>query len=77
MLLTPFSRVLLHLLIPLLVLRLGLVFLRVAIFALNLTVWVGEAFSLLWLSGVCRSKLSHLLLKFLLDLDNVSISRTQ
>jgi hypothetical protein len=49
MVLTPFSHVLLHLLIGLLVLWLGLVVLRVIVFSLSLAVWVGATFSLLWL----------------------------
>jgi len=49
MVLTPFSHVLLRLLISLLVLRLGLVVLRVAIFDLSLAMWVGVAFALLQL----------------------------
>ena len=44
---TPFPRVLLRLFISLLVLRLGLVVLRVAISARSLAVWVGVSFSLL------------------------------
>jgi hypothetical protein len=47
MVLTPFSCVLLHFLIALLVLWLGLVILRVAIFSLSLVMWVGVAFALL------------------------------
>ena len=47
MVFTPFSHVLLHLLITLLVLFLGMVFMRVAIFSLSLVVLVGVAFSLL------------------------------
>jgi hypothetical protein len=46
MVLAPFSHVL-HLLISLLVLRLGLVVLRVFISAWSLVVWVGAAFALL------------------------------
>ena len=49
MVLTPFSRVLLHLLIALLVLRLGLVVMRVAISARSLVVWVEATFALLQL----------------------------
>ena len=45
MVLTPFSYVLLHLLISLLVFRLGMVVLRMAIFSLSLAVWVGVAFA--------------------------------
>jgi hypothetical protein len=77
MLLTPFSCVLVRLIISLLVLRIGLVVMRVAIFSLSLAVWVGAAFALLRLGGVCRSKFLPLLLKFLLDLDSVSISHIQ
>jgi hypothetical protein len=44
---------------------------------LSLVLWVGATFALLWLWGVWRSKLFHLLLKFLLDLNNIYISRTQ
>jgi hypothetical protein len=47
-LLTPFSHVL-HLLISLLVLRLGLVVLRGAISTWSLVMWVGAAFALLQL----------------------------
>jgi hypothetical protein len=47
MVLTPFSRVLLCLLISLLVLWLGLVVLRETISTWSLVVWVGVAFSLL------------------------------
>ena len=47
MVLTPFSRVLLRLLIALLVLQIGLVFLRVAIFSMSLVVWFGATFFLL------------------------------
>ena len=49
MVLTPFSHVLLCLLIALLVLRLGLVVLRAAISTWSLAVWVGAAFALLLL----------------------------
>ena len=49
MVLTPFSRVLLHLLIALLVLRLGLVVLRVEISTWSPPMWVGVAFALFWL----------------------------
>jgi len=44
---TPFSCVLLRLLISLLVLRLGLVVLREAISTWSIVVWVGVAFALL------------------------------
>jgi hypothetical protein len=47
MVLTPFSHVLLRLLISLLVLRLGLVVLREAILTWSIVMWVGAAFSLL------------------------------
>jgi hypothetical protein len=47
MVFTPFSHVLLRLLIALLMLWLGLVVLRVAIFSLSLAVGVGAAFSML------------------------------
>jgi len=77
MVLTPFSRVLLHLLISLLVLWLGLVVLRATISNWSLFVWVGATFALLWLLGVFISNLSSFLLKFLLDLDSASISRAQ
>ena len=49
MLFTPFSHVLLRILITLLRLWLGLVVLRVAIFDLSLVVWVGATFSFLQL----------------------------
>jgi hypothetical protein len=49
MLLTPFSCVLIHLLIALLVLWLELVFLRDPISTCSLAVWVGADFSLLQL----------------------------
>ena len=77
MVFTPFSRILLRLLITLLVLRLGLVVLRVAIFTLSPAVWTGATFYLLWLWGVCKSKIAPLLLKFLPDLDSISIRCTQ
>jgi len=77
MVFTPFFYVLLQLFITLLVLRLGLVVVRVAIFSLSLVLWVGVTFTLLWMWGVYRPKLSPLMLKFMLDLENISISRTQ
>jgi hypothetical protein len=49
MVFTPLSHVLLRLLITILVLRLGLVVIRVAIFSLTLVLWVGDDFSLLYL----------------------------
>jgi hypothetical protein len=47
MVFTPLSRVLLRLLITLLGLQIGLVVLRVGIFALSLVFWVGATFALL------------------------------
>jgi hypothetical protein len=47
MVLTPFSRVLPRILISLIVLRLGMVVLRVDLFSLSLAVWVGATFALL------------------------------
>ena len=47
MVFTPFSHVLLHLLITLLGLRLGLVVLRATIFSMSLVLCVGASFSLL------------------------------
>ena len=46
-LLTPFSLVLLHLLIAFLAWKVGMVVLRVDIFSLSLVVWVWFTFSLL------------------------------
>ena len=77
MVLTPFSHVLLHILISLLLLQPRLVVLIVAIYALSLTVCFGDSFSLLRLWGVFWSKLLPLLLKFPLDINNISISCTQ
>jgi len=77
MVLTPFSCVFLHLLIALLVLQLGLVFLRAVISIWSLVVWVGVAFTLLRLWEVRRSKLSLFPLKFFLNIDSVSISCAQ
>ena len=47
MVLTPFSHVLLRLLIAFIMLCLGMVVLEVAILTWSLVVWVGAAFSLL------------------------------
>jgi hypothetical protein len=76
MVLTPFSRVL-RFSVALLVLWLGRIVRRGTILTWSFFMWVRDAFSLLRLLGVCRSKLSQFLLKFLLDLDNISISRAQ
>jgi hypothetical protein len=65
MVLTPFSCFLLHLFIALLLLWIGLVVLRVALFSLSLAVWVGDAFSLLQKWGV----LEHIYFSKLLDFE--------
>jgi hypothetical protein len=77
MVLTPFSHVLLRPLISLLVLHLGWIILRETISTWSPAVWVGVSFSLLQMQGVFRSKLSSFLLKFMLDLDIVSINFSQ
>jgi hypothetical protein len=64
----PFSGVLLCLLVTLLFLWLGLVFRRLS---------VRDVFVILWLLRICRPELPFVLvLKFLLDFNNISISST-
>jgi hypothetical protein len=65
----PLPSVLLHLPIALILFWLGLVILRLHI------LWIRVAFSILWSLQICRPKFSLVLvLKFLLDVDNISIS---
>jgi hypothetical protein len=66
---TPFSGVLLRLYVTLLFLWLGLVFGRL---------FVRVVFIILWLLWICRIELPFVLvLKFLLDFNNISISNTE
>jgi hypothetical protein len=66
---TPFSGVLLCLPVTLLFLWLGMVFERL---------FVKAFFDILWLLRICRDALLFfLVLKFLLDFNNISISNTE
>jgi len=74
---TPLPSVFCYLLITLIFLQLGPVVLRRSILALSFILWVGAKFFFLMLWWIWRSKLSLLLFKFLLDLNNISISCVQ
>lgn len=68
---TPLPSVLLHLPIAIFFLWLGMVVLRLTI------LWVRDSFTILWLLWICRPKFWRvLLLEFLVDFDNISISES-
>ena len=76
MIFTPFSRVLLRLLITLIVLWLGLVFLRVTIFSLSLFFWLGPPFPCFSCEEFAYPN-SHLFCLIFCYLDSVSIIHAQ
>jgi hypothetical protein len=57
--------------------QLEMVVLRISIFYLSFFLWVGASLSFLFLCGVPRPKLSHLLFKLFLDFDDISVGHAQ